>query len=996
MRRSSTVLVGIVLAGLALGRGVSADVNPVAARGWVTDRELLDAAVVGDTAYLAGTFEWIGVRSTTGESMLDPSTGGVLPGCARQTGGQGGLRPPVVLDPAGGLFMRVPYVPPPTAPGQLIDGDGVFAVPPGRSFVKVRSDCRFDRTFQLAEFVPGDLVTGGQTIARAGNLLYVGGSRSSGGGEGYGRIAVFDASTGARLVAHDLTQFGAVFVEGVAPDGRAVVVGRLRGVPANNQVTALVDVTNGTVTPITAAADLALVRMQGTTLYVQPSIGRALHAFDVSTGAPRAGWTPPVMFISDLVAAGERVFVAGGAAPIVALSASSGAVDTTWTAPPIDSTVERLAIFQNRLFARGRDVRGVGGVERFRLFALDAATGVVEPSWAPRVFAPGSIDGVGLVAYAGGVFVGALESEHATKRRNLAAVSLSSGAVLPFDPNAFGAMPAITMVAANGTRLFVASGNMVRSVSQATGAIEPWSVRADAVGLASTNARIATISATASTVYVGGFFNRLSGAAPVPTQVRSHVGAFDAATGAVSAWDPNVLGNDFVNNAPPVRSILVFGSSVAIGGAFTQVGGQTRHGLAVTDGATGAVTSPVSLTPGTGVGALTSLGGNVVFVGSQTVNGLAESRIGLANPSTGSVTLWFTGFVSGVGQISAFGRPVVVGGKVYANHEWDPTTGLPNPAVTGMHGVATSTGLLKFLDAPGAALHAEIVPAIPGAPQSLTANVIGSSVMLSWGAPAAPDALAPDGIPSSYVIRAGTAAGLFNLANFDTGTLSTSLSTSVPNGTYFVRVHARNAFGLGPASNEVSFTVGPQQCTAPPSPPGNLVAAVSGVAVTFSWSASAGAASYVLEAGSAPGLADLTAVNVGTSTGFAASAPPGTYYVRVRGSNACGSGGPSNEATVVLGTAVVLPGAPSTPTFTVDGLRTVTITWTPPATGGPATSYLLEAGSAPGRTDIAVAAVSGTTLVAPGVPPGVYHVRVRAVNAAGQGPPSGSVAISVP
>ena len=152
----------------------------------------------------------------------------------------------------------------------------------------------------------------------------------------------------------------------------------------------------------------------------------------------------------------------------------------------------------------------------------------------------------------------------------------------------------------------------------------------------------------------------------------------------------------------------------------------------------------------------------------------------------------------------------------------------------------------------------------------------------------------------------------------------------------------------------------------------------------------------MLEAGSAPGLADLTAVNVGTSTGFAASAPPGTYYVRVRGSNACGSGGPSNEATVVLGTAVVLPGAPSTPTFTVDGLRTVTITWTPPATGGPATSYLLEAGSAPGRTDIAVAAVSGTTLVAPGVPPGVYHVRVRAVNAAGQGPPSGSVAISVP
>jgi len=995
MRRRSTALAGIALALLCAGRSVSADVNPVATRGWVTDRPLLDAAVVGDTAYVAGMFEWIGARSTSGESMLDPSTGEVLQGCARNTGAQTGLRPVVVADPAGGLFMRIPYAPPPTASGQLIDGDGVFAVSPGRSFVKVRSDCRFDRTFQLAEFVPGDPVTGGVTIARAGNLLYVGGSRSSGGGEGYGRIAVFDANTGARLVAHDLTQFGVVFVEGVAPDGRAVVAGRLRGVLANNMVTALIDVTSGAVTPITPAADLALVRMQGTTLYVQPRLGLALHAFDVSTGAPRAGWTPPVMFIGDLVAAGERVYVAGGAARIVALSASSGAVDGTWTAPPIDSTVERLAIFQNRLFARGRGVRGVGGVERLQLFALDVATGVVDPSWAPRVFARMDSD-VGLAAYAGGLFLGALESERATKRRNLAAVSLSSGAVLSFDPNASGLLTSISRVASSGTRLFVASGNMVRSVSQATGAIEPWSVTAGAVGLASPNAVIATLSATATTVYVGGFFNRLSGAAPVPTQVRSHAGAFDAATGAVSAWDPNVLGSDWVNNAPPVRSILVLGSSVAIGGAFAQVGGQTRHGLVVTDGATGAVSSPVSLTPGTTVGELTSLGGNVVFVGGQLVNGLFESRIGLANPSTGSVTAWFTGFVSGAGQIYASGRPVVVGGKVYANHEWDPTTGVPNPAVTGMHGVATSTGLLKFSSVDGAALHAEIVPATPGAPQSLTANVNGSSVLLSWSPPAAPDGLPPDGVPASYVIRAGTGAGLFNLANFDTGTLSTSLSTSVPNGTYFVRVHARNAFGLGPASNEVSFTVGPQQCTAPPSPPGNLVAAVSGVAVTFSWNASAGATSYVLEAGSAPGLADLTAINVGTTTGFTASAPPGTYYVRVRGSNACGNGGPSNEATVVLGTAVVLPGAPSTPTFTVDGLRTVTITWTPPVTGGSATSYLLEAGSAPGRTDIAVAAVTGTTLVAPGVPPGVYHVRVRAVNAAGQGPPSGSVAISVP
>jgi hypothetical protein len=108
----------------------------------------------------------------------------------------------------------------------------------------------------------------------------------------------------------------------------------------------------------------------------------------------------------------------------------------------------------------------------------------------------------------------------------------------------------------------------------------------------------------------------------------------------------------------------------------------------------------------------------------------------------------------------------------------------------------------------------------------------------------------------------------------------------------------------------------------------------------------------------------------------------------------CGSGPASNEVVVTLGTPVVLPGPPTNLTFTLNGTF-VTLTWGPPATGGAAASYVLEAGSSPGMADLVVFPLSGT-VVGANAPPGTYYVRVRAINAAGQGPPSNEIIVSVP
>jgi predicted phage tail protein len=277
---------------------------------------------------------------------------------------------------------------------------------------------------------------------------------------------------------------------------------------------------------------------------------------------------------------------------------------------------------------------------------------------------------------------------------------------------------------------------------------------------------------------------------------------------------------------------------------------------------------------------------------------------------------------------------------------------------------------------------------IPDPPQAFVASVANTAVALRWEAPASGP------LPSGYLLEAGSRPDSMDLLAQPLGNV-TRFDAIAPRGIYYVRLRATNASGRSDPTASQRIDVG---CSAAPGPPLGLRGAVTGNQVTLAWDRGAGIAErHQVEAGSGASLSNLAVVPVPSpATSLQALAPAGTYFIRVRAANDCGTGLPSTEIFLTVGVTTALPGPPGTPAATVSG-STVSLTWNAPAAGDTPTVYRLEAGTSPGLANAAMVTLGSTpAFAASGVPPGTYYVRVRAINQAGVGPPSGEATIAVP
>jgi hypothetical protein len=176
---------------------------------------------------------------------------------------------------------------------------------------------------------------------------------------------------------------------------------------------------------------------------------------------------------------------------------------------------------------------------------------------------------------------------------------------------------------------------------------------------------------------------------------------------------------------------------------------------------------------------------------------------------------------------------------------------------------------------------------------------------------------------------------------------------------------------------------------------------VSGTTVVLGWTAPTELVpvSYIIEAGSSSGAIDQAYFEMpADATSYTAlGVPAGVYFVRVRARAADGQiSAASNETIVAVGVSMSAcspVSAPSGLTIVVDG-STVTLTW---GAGAGAGSYVIEAGSAAGLTNLANFDTQnpGLGYTAYGVGSGTYFVRVRSKNACGVSGPSNEVPIIV-
>jgi fibronectin type 3 domain-containing protein len=213
---------------------------------------------------------------------------------------------------------------------------------------------------------------------------------------------------------------------------------------------------------------------------------------------------------------------------------------------------------------------------------------------------------------------------------------------------------------------------------------------------------------------------------------------------------------------------------------------------------------------------------------------------------------------------------------------------------------------------------------LPGAPEGLQTSVSAGDVTLDWADLQSAETYA--------VFRSDSQGGPYT--QIGSPQVSTYVDPGLPpNTNRFYVVRGANPSGLGETSAEVS-------ALGLPAVPSNLQLVATGTQVSASWTAVAGATTYLVQRSTTTG-GPYTTVATPSSAAYVDTAltPSTEYFYVVRATSSAGTGAPSAEASVIL--------APPIPTglAAVSSGTQVALTWT---AVGSASSYVVLRGSTSG------------------------------------------------
>jgi len=234
---------------------------------------------------------------------------------------------------------------------------------------------------------------------------------------------------------------------------------------------------------------------------------------------------------------------------------------------------------------------GSAGAAHADTAPADPSNPATPPTVSADALSTTQIDGVawsqvvvGNTVYVAGKFstarpAGAAAGVNTVVRNNLLAYDLTTGVLIPtFAPSLNAQALAIT-ASPDGSRIYVvgdftsidgAGYYRAAAFSTATGQIIPsFRPILESEGRA--------VTATNTSVYLGGTFSSVNGAA------RGFVARVNAADGSVDAWNPNA------DSTVQALALTPDGSRVVLGGRFAHIGGVANYGLGAVDTATGDV-----------------------------------------------------------------------------------------------------------------------------------------------------------------------------------------------------------------------------------------------------------------------------------------------------------------------------------------------------------------------------------------------------------------------